>query len=174
MAGWGIILAVGFGSSEEDEKKQLIDDNVVALDAALESRWRHEQGPEGLIQLVTDAIDSMIEIRMVMEYGDYLALQCEALNQGDMRRLLWKTTTGCDWKIVANKLREEEKALDIHQENPNSPVPETPWLNDIKTAVERKGLNLDQTIFEIKGYGDRNAMAHIGIERMIDECVGRP
>ena len=58
----------------EDERKHLLDANVVALDAALESRWRHEQGAEGFIQLVTDAINSMIEMRLCMEYGDYLSL----------------------------------------------------------------------------------------------------
>lgn len=39
----------------------------------------------------------LIEVIMWVEYGDYLAIRCEQLNQGDMRDLLWETTAKIDW-----------------------------------------------------------------------------
>ncbi len=161
------LLAAG---KDEENKKALLDKNIEALDAALESRWTNEQGPNGLVQVVIDSINAMMELRMWLEYGDYLALHCEQINQGDMRDLLWKTTEKCDWQEVARRITSEEKTLDDHYQNPDSVRPETPWLDDVKTAAERKSLDLNQTIFEIKGYAARNAAGHIGIGRMLDEC----
>lgn len=157
-------------NQHELERKVLPDENVMALDAELASRWQHEQGPDGLTQLVTDSINAMIEVRMWLEYGDYLAIHCEQINQRDMRDLLWKTTERCDWQEVARRIKIGEDCLQYHSEHPESPVPDTPWINDVKTAADRKGLDAEQTMFEIKGYADRNAAGHIGIGRMIDEC----
>ena len=63
-------------SAQDMDKHVLLEENVIALDAALESRWAHEQGPDGLVQLVMDAINAMIEVRMWLEYGDHLAIHC--------------------------------------------------------------------------------------------------
>ena len=43
-------------------------------------------------------------------------------------------------------------------------------MNDVREAANRKGLDVDQTIFEIKAYANRNAAGHTGIGRMIDGC----
>lgn len=106
-----------------------------ALDAALQSRWAHEQGPNGLVQLVTDAINAMKEVRVWLEYGDYLAIHCEALNQGGMRDLLWKTTEGWNWQEVARRLEIEENAIHHHSCNAESPMPSTRWMIDTREYI---------------------------------------
>jgi hypothetical protein len=50
----------------EEERKSLEND-IVALDAGLQSRWDHEESPKGLCQMVEDAIEAMMEIRMAVE-----------------------------------------------------------------------------------------------------------
>ena len=87
-----------------------------------------------------------------------------------MKDLLWKKTERCDWQEVARRLKIEEDAIDYHNRNPGSPMPNTPWIDDVRKVATRKGLNVDQTIFEIKGYANRNAAGHTGIGKMIDEC----
>ena len=42
------------------------------------------------------------------------------------------------------KLRAEEEALENHRQNPGSQKPDTPSTDDVKIAVRRKGLDLDQ------------------------------
>lgn len=42
-----------------------------------------------------NAINAMKEVRMWLKYGDYVAIHCEVLSQGEMRDLLWKTPEGC-------------------------------------------------------------------------------
>ena len=49
----------------------------------------------------------MIEVRMWMEYGDYLAIHCVQLYQGEMRDLRWKTHENCDWLEVSRRLEAE-------------------------------------------------------------------
>lgn len=99
-----------------------------------------------------------------------MAIHCEVLSQGDMRDLLWKKTEGCDWQEVSRRLEIEEDAIDYHNRNSGSPIPSTPWINYVREAAHRKGLDLDQTIFEIKAYASRNAAGHTGIGRMLDGC----
>ena len=89
-----VTLAFGLSADKKkDKERNLMDDNVVALYTAFDSRWRHDQDPEGLIQLVTNAINSMLEIRMCMEYGDYSASYFGALELRAVLELLCKSTT---------------------------------------------------------------------------------
>jgi len=50
----------------EEERKSL-EKNIAALDAGLQCRWEHEESPKGLCQMVEDAIEAMMEIRMAVE-----------------------------------------------------------------------------------------------------------
>ena len=105
-----------------------MDDNVVALYTAFDFRWRHDQDPEGLIQLVTNAIKSMLEIRMCKEYGDYSASYYGAFELRAVRDLLWKSTTGCDWDQVTMELGDDEKVFELHHQNSDCTVPDPLWL----------------------------------------------
>lgn len=51
---------------------------------------------------------AMVEVRMWLEYGDYLAIYCKALSHGGMKDLLWKRTEKCDWQEVSRRLKIEE------------------------------------------------------------------
>lgn len=62
------------------DRQILLNENVIALDATLQARWAHEQGPDGLVQLVIDAIISMKEVKMWLEYGDYISIRCDVLS----------------------------------------------------------------------------------------------
>ncbi len=50
-----------------EEKRKSLENNIIALDAGLQSRWEHEESPKGLCQMVEDAIEVMMEIRMAVE-----------------------------------------------------------------------------------------------------------
>lgn len=50
-----------------EEKRKSLEDNIIALDASLQSCWIHQEGPEGLCRMVEDTIEAMMEIRMVAE-----------------------------------------------------------------------------------------------------------
>ena len=43
-------------------------------------------------------------------------------------------------------------------------------MGDVAKAAHRKGLDKQQTLFEIERYPERNAADHIGIGRMLDIC----
>ena len=40
------------------------------------------------------------------------------------------------------KLSVEGEVIEFHHQNPESPAPGILWLNDVKIAVERQGLDL--------------------------------
>lgn len=101
-------------------------------------------------------------------YGDYLALHCEILNQGDMNDMLWKRTEGCDWQVVAEKLADEERILALARSS-QSAIPATPWLDDVHTAALRKNPNFEQTVFEIQSYAQRNAFSHTGVGKYVNQ-----
>ncbi len=50
-----------------EEERNLLENNIAALDAGLQCRWEHEESPKGLCQMVEDAVEAMMEIRMAVE-----------------------------------------------------------------------------------------------------------
>lgn len=71
----------------------------IAIDSGmLRSRFDETHGPEGLCETIIHASNAMLELRLKIEYGDYLAINCAMLKehrfQGYMRKKRGKTWIG--------------------------------------------------------------------------------
>ena len=137
--------------------------------------------PDGLIAKLVKSVQAMQEVRMVNEYGDYLALACADLNTlcgeiiGSSKIPIWKARPEMDWQAVAAAIEEERKDL---QESRNGWITswkgtervKTPFLNDIRKAAQILDVPADQIEYEITEYAKRNSFCHTGIKQLIDEC----
>ena len=108
----------------------------------------------------------MMEVRLLNEYGDWLAVSCKSLKSNACSHLIWKTEN-MNWIEVADEL---EKELDIKKQHQMDwastakfvgPI-NTPFLGEVEKAAAILGVELRQLCFEIICYANRNRFCHIG------------
>ena len=138
---------------------------VEILDDEMNSRYEKIHGSNGLCHNLIELFNAMAEIRMMVEYGDYLAHTCTALKGNNMNDMKWKVDK-LDWQAVAEEVRKEEGTL-AEERREGLPISATPYLDDITKAAQRLGYEVSLVKYQIKAYADRNNFCHSGLKTMI-------
>ena len=60
------------------------------MDDEMSSRYEKIHGNAGLCHNLVELFNAMAELRMMAEYGDYLAYNCSALKAKGMNDMIWK------------------------------------------------------------------------------------
>ena len=61
---------------------------VKIIDAEIQSRYDKIHGADGLCCALIEIFNAMAELRMKVEYGDYLAYTCTALKAEEMNDMI--------------------------------------------------------------------------------------
>ena len=149
--------------------------NDIRIDSGmLLSRFEETHGEGGLCDTLINSTKAMLELRLKIEYGDYLAVNCATLKENRFQGYLWKNGMGkaFDWIKVAELLFEESTSMEEWAKAPkgSKPKPPTPWLQDLERAALELGTSKDQLAFEIQYYAQRNQYCHRGIKHLLDDC----
>ena len=149
--------------------RKKIQKEVQILDDEMSSRYEKVHSHEGLCYTIVEHFNAMAELRMMAEYGDYLAFTCTTLKGDVMNDMVWKTEK-LDWQAVAKKIQKEEATMEDEKRRrvPTSP---TPYLDDIARAANILGCEVDMIRYQILAYADRNnSSCHSGLKAMIEDC----
>ena len=89
-------------------RRMKMENDLVATDDMIQSRWPSLHSKEGFCTLIVNEFNALAELRMKVEYGDYLAMACNDLkhlqhSQGG--HLSWNSHS---WQQVAAGLLDEE------------------------------------------------------------------
>ena len=125
------------------------------LDDEIQSRFEKILGQKVLCQTLVEFFDTMVQLRMMAEYGDYLAYTCMSLNGNDMDHVNWKVNK-LDWQAVAERLEKEESTL-AERRARRLPIHPTPYLDYIREAATRLGYDVSLVRYQILAYADRNS-----------------
>ena len=160
-------------------RQELVHNVQVDVDM-FASRWDLVHGENGMVKVLMNTIYAVMEQRLHIEYGDYLAVSLAELKKDHFDektrgKLYWRDNG--DWCEIARVLRHELEELERIRRTPNTfgkpaETIETPILNDINYVANKlpKPVDPKQIIYEIEAYAARNQLCHIGIAKMIDEC----
>ena len=137
------------------------------MDDGISSRYEKIHGHEGLCYALVEQFNAMAELRMMAEYGDYLAYTCTTSKGDGTNDLVWKTEK-LDWQAVAEKIQKEEATMEDEKRRrvPTSP---TPYLDDVANAAERLGHEKSLVRYQILAYAGRNISCPSGIKAMIQD-----
>ena len=121
------------------------------------------------------------ELRLDLEYGDYLAVRCERYKREDMNGLEWKLHPEMQWPDVDRELAKEDESLEQYRREggreTGDPYPETPWLNSVAKAAMIAKMDPSAVRFEIHHYAKRNNLVYSEVKKMINhaqfEALGR-
>ena len=148
------------------KKQERAKNELSILDGMMQSRYDMIHAPGGLLDILVKEFNAMAEIRLTLEYGDYLSLACRKLKDKRMDEMQWRVDR-VDWTEAAQKIREEEEiALEEEQRHRTIKTP-TPYLDSIREAAQILGLTEKAVRFQIVGFGERNDMCHSHLEAMI-------
>ena len=151
--------------------RKKIEQEVQILDDEMSSRYEKIHGNNGLCHTLVEQFNAMAELRMMAEYGDYLAYTFPALKANTMDDMIWKVEK-LDWQAVAEKIKNEEATLEeeklCRRVKSPSPMSPTPYLNDIAKAAKRLGYEVDVVRYQILAYAERNNFCHSGLKAMIE------
>ena len=139
---------------------------VEILDEEMQSRYDKIHGEDGLCFALVDMFNVMAELRLKVEYGDYLAYSCINLKGEAMSDMIWKLEK-LDWQGVATRIRAEETTRASRQRRRLPPTP-TPYLDDVAKAASRLGYEESLVRYQILAYAERNDFCHSGIKALID------
>ena len=148
-------------------RRKMVEE-VETLDDEIQSRFEKIHGADGLCYTLMELFNAMAELRMKVEYGDYLAYTCEALRGNNMNDMRWKLQK-TDWQAVAKQINAEAKTK-ADQKSRRLPISPTPYLDDIAKAAARLGYDVDLVKYQILAYADRNNICHTGLKAMINHC----
>ena len=114
-----------------------------------------------------ELFNALAELRLKVEYGDYLAPTVAALKAEDMGDMVWKVKR-IDWQEVGRQVRQEE-ATRAEEERRRLPLSPTPYLDDIAKAAAGLGYDFAIVRYQILAYADRNDFCHSGVKNMIQQ-----
>ncbi|KAL8734971.1 MAG: hypothetical protein Q9181_002994 [Wetmoreana brouardii] len=149
-------------------------EQITIQDDFLHSYWERVYGPQGLCNALVEATHAFREIRLHIEYGDYLAVACRKYRTEKMNNLLFKINSQMQWpEINAEIEKEEERVREWKFEGgfaSGKPHPDVPWLRDTRLAADRYGMTVEDVRFEIRKYAKRNQICHSEVKKMIDRA----
>lgn len=145
-------------------------------DGMLQGRWEEVHGHNGLVKVLLESIHAMMETRMSLYYGDYLAETCAQYrgSKYDGLGFAWKGHPELTVRDISNKIKKEEE-LRSHEAGWTSAGetlqrPNTPYLDSLGIVAREVGIDTEQVSYEFKAYADRNDLCHTGIRNLISEA----
>ncbi|KAI9788683.1 MAG: hypothetical protein M1816_006734 [Peltula sp. TS41687] len=159
----------------KEEAERLKDIAVDDDDGMPRSRYEDVHGPKGLCDALVSTIAAMMEIRLQVTYGDYLAISLSRLKDESFNDFLWMQNPRLTWTKVPEVVEEELESLKAYKGSwaiacLTPSCPETPMLYVLQAAATQLGLSRDQLAVEVISYGHRDRLCHSGIKEMIDRC----
>ena len=145
--------------------KRKMAKKVEILDGEISSRCEEIQVTNGLCNSLVELFNAMAELRMMVEYGDYLAYPCTAFKGDNISDMKWKVDK-LNWQAVAEKVKKEETTL-AEEKRRRLPISPTPFSDDIAKAAQRLGYEVSMVRYQILAYADRNNFCHRGLKTMI-------
>ncbi|KAI9836575.1 MAG: hypothetical protein M1819_001207 [Sarea resinae] len=135
----------------------------------------HEAG--GLYEILTYWMPAMMEFRINIQYGQYLADHLPGFQRPTRDQVPWPQL----WKEISVEL-DEERDLDFnymvqkyhtphHAMPPPPPPPHLPFLDQIDAAAQTLGLSRRDVCFELDGLaGLSDASSHLPIAELVRGC----
>ena len=165
---WWKDMCSEFLEASPFKRKKLAKDLEI-IDDEVQSRYEKVHSDQGLCFALVEVFNTMAELRLKAEYGDYLAYTCLPLKGPNMDDLIWKTEK-LDWQAVAKNVKEEEiiRRNDRYYRRPV--FTPTPYLDDIAKAASRLGYEESLVRYQIIAYAQRNDFCHSGIKGLICDC----
>ncbi len=158
------MLHVGGSSRKKMEKEMGI------LDGEMQSRWNRLHSEGGAVDVLVDTFNAMAELRMKVQYGDYLGYACKALKTEDMVTMKWKVDK-LKWQATAERILEEEARREEEEGRRSKPLSPTPFVDDVIKAAEKLGCDPRMIRYQILQYAaQNNHFFHSGIGEMIEEA----
>ena len=145
--------------------RKKLTEEVEILDNEMQSRYDKIHGKDGLCNTVIELFNAMAELRMKVEYGDYLSHTCSALKAENMGDMIWKVKK-LDWQEVGRQVKKEETTR-VEEQRRQLPLSPTPYLDDIAKAADRLGHDFAIVRYQILAYAERNDFCHSGVKNMI-------
>ncbi|KAL6717285.1 hypothetical protein ACLMJK_005200 [Lecanora helva] len=139
-----------------------------AIDGEIQSRYDLVHSDDGLIAKLVTSFNALAEVRLRIEYGDYLALAWRHLKSNDMGDMQWKVDN-LDWQQVAARICEEESIMEEEEARCLKTRSATPYLTSVKEAAAGLGWDEGLVRYTIVEYAKRNNLCHSGIENMVEE-----
>lgn len=143
--------------------KKEIQEEISVLDGALASRHDLFHEKDGLVQSLFDTWDTLVETRIFLEYGDYLALILPDYKGQPSQNLPWHKARQ-DWITIDDFLNEEEARL---KQNKNA---NAPYTEALKQKANEKGRDYNLVRYQVSTYAQRNRIAHVGLRDLIDHA----
>ena len=104
----------------------------------------------------------MSEVRLLNQYGNYLAVYVERLRADQFWTTTWKVQRH-DWQEVDKKIKDEQQALcEYDKSGEKLSKPSTPILEEVGNAAKALRIIESQILFEISQYAQRNSWCHSG------------
>lgn len=138
-------------------------------------RFRYEEvhSPNGLCNALITSMAMLMEIRLMVDYGDYLAESLRQLKTSKLNGFQRRLHPSLNWQEINSNIQAERQALGETGPkiwpvliNTRSNI-KTPWLDDIEKAAAHLNTSRDQLIFEIETYAARNNLCHSRIGKLI-------
>src|SRR3954447_26627874 len=115
----------------------------------------------------------MVEVRLRIDYGDYLALNLSEVKSSQFR---WLRLEGEEdgWVAIgrgtagARRRRWGDGPRLKDQSTDQLPRPPTPLLNDIKRAADVLKTESEQLLFGIHAYAGRNSLCGSRLKSFVD------
>ena len=144
-------------------QRKKIEKELDILDDEMQSRYEKIYGEGGLCIALVEIFNTMAELRLKAEYGDYLAYNCSALKGENMADMIWKIDK-LDWQEVASRIRAEEENRAQDKSHRRAVLSPTPYLDDVAKAASRLGYDESLVRYQILAYAERNDWCHSGIK----------
>lgn len=131
------------------KKQEKAKNELSVLDDVMQSRYDMIHARGGLLDILVKEFNAMAEIHLTLEYGDYLSLACRKLKDKSMDEMQWRVDK-VDWEDAAQKIREEEIALEEEQRHRpiRTPTPyldsQNPWSGSKGREVSDCGLRREE------------------------------
>ncbi len=114
---------------------------------------------------------SMIEIRLFVQYGDYLPESLRRRRGNDFDDMIWKQES-VDWSRVAHELEREDQAHDEYYDiwRMKNAKPDLRFSACVSVAAHFIGISAGHLTWEIKAYARRQDTAHNETKELIAVC----
>ena len=160
-----------------DREKEL-EAEVQIIDNMVQSRHQLLHGQRGLCRMLVNEFNALSELRIRVEYSDYLAMACA--DPKKLKRPLgpkgkdngyfgWKPI---QWQQVASELQQEEAEAREREQlglPPDNNIV-MKWTETIDEASRLLGYQARIIRYQILAYAERNNVCHNGIHSMVNNA----
>ncbi|KAI9823349.1 MAG: hypothetical protein M1819_001367, partial [Sarea resinae] len=162
------------GKYRKKREKEKLVQNIEVDKGELNSRFDKVHGSDGLVETLLLSTAAMIELRIFLEYGDYLAVSLESLRRPTFSSSMWRLHPELNWQEVNTRLEAEEAMLTTYHKSQPHPIiavrRDTPWLTDVYKAAQQLNIESSDLRHEIQAYAQRNSLCYNSIETLINKC----